>query len=244
MRILPVLFLVIATCSVWAEDIKLSDGRILKNATMTAQDAASVTFSHDDGITRVTRAELNPAAPANPPEDVALVDGTILKNVTVTGSNAAYVTFSSAEGSLRIPFSELPPKFQERFGYDAAKADAFVATERLAKQEAAEAEARFQQTKLAQEMAEKQEAYEANLEKSRERHAERRKKQNENIERMTGKFNDEQKIWDAYHALQNEANQLGLMAAQAPAGQRAAIRIQQQLKQQEATMKLRELSAQ
>lgn len=45
--------LMLAATSIAAEDIKLTDGRILKNAEVSKVDPASITFRHDDGIVRV-----------------------------------------------------------------------------------------------------------------------------------------------------------------------------------------------
>lgn len=53
---LALLFLAVA--AIHAEDIKTTDGIILKEATITGNDALGVTVSHSDGITRVTYAKL------------------------------------------------------------------------------------------------------------------------------------------------------------------------------------------
>jgi hypothetical protein len=57
MKSTPLLFLLLCA-SVFAEDIKTSDGQVLKDATITKNDAIGVTISHSDGITRVPYANL------------------------------------------------------------------------------------------------------------------------------------------------------------------------------------------
>lgn len=48
-RVLP---LVLAACNLFADDVKLTDGRILKNAKVSKVDPAFITFTYDDGILR------------------------------------------------------------------------------------------------------------------------------------------------------------------------------------------------
>jgi hypothetical protein len=48
----PILFF-LAVAAIHAEDIKTTDGKILKDATITGNDALGVTVSHSDGIARV-----------------------------------------------------------------------------------------------------------------------------------------------------------------------------------------------
>jgi hypothetical protein len=46
--------ILLAVAAAHAEDIKTTDGQILKDATITGNDALGVTVSHSDGIARVT----------------------------------------------------------------------------------------------------------------------------------------------------------------------------------------------
>ncbi|MEI7775293.1 MAG: hypothetical protein WCK17_11015 [Verrucomicrobiota bacterium] len=57
MKSIQLLFFMLCV-TVFAEDIKTLDGQILKDATITKNDAIGVTVSHSDGITRVPYANL------------------------------------------------------------------------------------------------------------------------------------------------------------------------------------------
>lgn len=46
--------LILAACNLFADDVKLIDGRILKNAEVSKTEAGFITFQHNDGIARVS----------------------------------------------------------------------------------------------------------------------------------------------------------------------------------------------
>lgn len=52
--------LILAATAIAAEDIKLTDGRILKNVAVSKSDPFSVTFQHDDGIICIPFEKLPP----------------------------------------------------------------------------------------------------------------------------------------------------------------------------------------
>lgn len=60
-------------------------------------------------------------------DDIITLDGTKYRNVKVTSSDPVSITIMHASGVARVWYLELPPELRKTYGYDAAKADAYLA---------------------------------------------------------------------------------------------------------------------
>jgi hypothetical protein len=67
-------------------------------------------------------------------EDWTTVDGKVFKNVTVVSHDDGYVTILDDSGGGRVMLTELPAPLRARFGFDPAKASAWVAAAEAAEE--------------------------------------------------------------------------------------------------------------
>ncbi len=59
-------------------------------------------------------------------DDITTLDGKTYKNVKVTTSDPISITVSHSTGAGRILFAEIDAELQKKYGYDAAKAAAYL----------------------------------------------------------------------------------------------------------------------
>jgi len=59
-------------------------------------------------------------------DDITTLDGKTYKNVKVTSSDPISITVSHSTGAGRILFAEMDAELQKKYGYDAAKAAAYL----------------------------------------------------------------------------------------------------------------------